>query len=143
MAVEVKWGWRGEGGDDGGGCRGRASVSLQHMRSSLPAPRPLAPNLQELKEKCHPLGMFENVERLAVAQNMGELFDLVLRDTPLGPYFSASLTSEDLDEMNLEILRNTLYKAYLDDFAAVCAKLGGATQEIMSEMMEFEVGGRG
>ena len=87
--------------------------------------------------------MFENVERLAVAQNMGELFDLVLRDTPLGPYFSASLTSEDLDEMNLEILRNTLYKAYLDDFAAVCAKLGGATQEIMSEMMEFEVGGRG
>ena len=95
--------------------------------------------LQELKEKCHPLGVFDNMERLAVAANMTELYDLVLRDTPLGHYFSASLTSEDLDEMNLEILRNTLYKAYLDDFAKLCNELGGATADIMGEMMEFEV----
>jgi hypothetical protein len=94
---------------------------------------------QELKEKCHPLGSFENMERLAVAANMSELYDLVLRDTPLGPYFSASLTSEDLDEMNLEILRNTLYKAYLDDFAKFCSECGGATADIMGEMMHFEV----
>ena len=31
-------------------------------------------------------------------------------DTPLAPYFAETLTSEDLDEMNIEILRNTLYK---------------------------------
>lgn len=93
---------------------------------------------QELKEKCHPLGVFDNMERLAVAANMTELYDLVLRDTPLGPYFSASLSSEDLDEMNLEILRNTLYKAYLDDFAKFCHEVGGATAEIMDKMMQFE-----
>lgn len=86
--------------------------------------------------------MIENIERLAVAANMSELFDLVLRDTPLGPYFSASLTSEDLDEMNLEILRSTLYKAYLDDFAKFCTSLGGATSEIMGAMMSFEVRSR-
>ena len=73
-----------------------------------------------------------------MAANMTELYDLVLRDTPLGHYFSASLTSEDLDEMNLEILRNTLYKAYLDDFAKLCSELGGATADIMGEMMQFE-----
>ena len=95
--------------------------------------------VQELKEKCHPLGVFDNMERLAVAANMSELYDLVLRDTPLGGYFSASLSSEDLDEMNLEILRNTLYKAYLDDFAKFCAECGGATADIMGEMMQFEV----
>jgi vacuolar-type H+-ATPase subunit C/Vma6 len=49
-----------------------------------------------------------------------------------------SLSSEDLDEMNLEILRNTLYKAYLDDFAKFCAECGGATADIMGEMMQFE-----
>lgn len=40
--------------------------------------------------------------------------------------------------MNLEILRNTLYKAYLDDFAKFCGGLGGATADIMGEMMQFE-----
>ena len=39
-----------------------------------------------------------------------ELYRLVLVDTPLAPYFADTLSSEDLDEMNIEILRNTLYK---------------------------------
>ena len=47
--------------------------------------------------------------------------------------------AEDLDEMNIEIMRNTLYKAYLDDFAQFCAKLGGATSEIMADLLAFEV----
>lgn len=41
--------------------------------------------------------------------------------------------------MNIEIMRNTLYKAYLDDFAQFSAKLGGATSEIMSDLLSFEV----
>jgi V-type H+-transporting ATPase subunit d len=65
----------------------------------------------------------------------------VLVDTPLAPYFSENLTHEDLDEMNIEIMRNTLYKAYLDDFAHYCARLGGATAEIMTDLLAFEVGG--
>jgi V-type H+-transporting ATPase subunit d len=81
---------------------------------------------------------------------MRELYRLVLVDTPLAPYFSECITSEvktlqpfvlsinveivkyilvesftcivqDLDDMNIEIMRNTLYKAYLEDFYKFCA----------------------
>ncbi len=55
--------------------------------------------------------MFDSIATLAVAANMRELYRLVLVDTPLAPYFAETLSSEDLDEMNIEILRNTLYKA--------------------------------
>ncbi|KAL6136434.1 hypothetical protein ACLB2K_061729 [Fragaria x ananassa] len=95
-------------------------------------------DVQELLEKCHPLGMFDSIATLAVAQNMRELYRLVLVDTPLAPYFSECITSEDLDDMNIEIMRNTLYKAYLEDFYRFCQKLGGATGEIMSDLLAFE-----
>ncbi|XVE83841.1 hypothetical protein DITRI_Ditri16bG0120000 [Diplodiscus trichospermus] len=95
-------------------------------------------DVQELLEKCHPLGMFDSIATLAVAQNVRELYRLVLVDTPLAPYFSECITSEDLDDMNIEIMRNTLYKAYLEDFYKFCQKLGGATAEIMSDLLAFE-----
>jgi V-type H+-transporting ATPase subunit d len=95
-------------------------------------------DVQELLDKCHPLGMFDSISTLAVASNMRELYRLVLVDTPLAPYFAQELTSEDLDEMNIEILRNTLYKAYLDDFAQFCQKLGGTTGEVMTDLLSFE-----
>ncbi|XBI17972.1 hypothetical protein VPH35_059881 [Triticum aestivum] len=95
-------------------------------------------DVNELLEKCHPLGMFDSIASLAVAQNMRELYRLVLVDTPLAPYFSECITSEDLDDMNIEIMRNTLYKAYLEDFYKFCAKLGGATAEIMCNLLSFE-----
>jgi hypothetical protein len=41
--------------------------------------------------------------------------------------------------MNIEIMRNTLYKAYLDDFAAFCQSLGGTTAEVMGDLLAFEV----
>ena len=69
-------------------------------------PRPLPSAFhppQELLEKCNPLGMFDAIASLAVAQNMRDLYRLVLVDTPLAPYFSQNLTSEDLDEMNIEV----------------------------------------
>lgn len=37
-----------------------------------------------------------------------------------------------------QIMRNTLYKAYLDDFAAFCNQLGGTTAEVMSDLLAFE-----
>ncbi|KAK9915834.1 hypothetical protein WJX75_004854 [Coccomyxa subellipsoidea] len=95
-------------------------------------------DVHELLDKCHPLGMFDSIATLAVASNMRELYRLVLVDTPLAPYFSESLSAEDLDEMNIEIMRNTLYKAYLDDFAAFCNKLGGTTAEVMRSLLSFE-----
>lgn len=41
--------------------------------------------------------------------------------------------------MNIEIMRNTLYKAYLDDFAQFCNIAGGATAEVMGDLLAFEV----
>eukprot|EP01102_Stenamoeba_stenopodia_P015021 TRINITY_DN507_c0_g1_i14.p1 TRINITY_DN507_c0_g1~~TRINITY_DN507_c0_g1_i14.p1 ORF type:complete len:215 (-),score=33.52 TRINITY_DN507_c0_g1_i14:91-735(-) len=90
----------------------------------------------ELIEKCHPLGMFESIATLTVAQNVADLYNSVLVDTPLAPYFQNCLSEEDLNEMNIELIRNTIYKAYLEDFYRYCKELGGATAEIMSELLE-------
>lgn len=95
-------------------------------------------DVQDLLQNCHPLGMFDSIETLAVAQNMRELYRLVLVDSPLAPYFSDCIRSEDLDEMNIEIMRNTLYKAYFEDFCQFCQKLGGTTAEWMTDMLTFQ-----
>ena len=95
-------------------------------------------DMQDLLGKCHPLGMFDSIATLAVATTMRELYRLVLVDTPLAPYFSGCLNSEDLDEMNVEVMRATLYKAYLEDFAALCGRHGGATSCLMAEILQLE-----
>jgi len=45
------------------------------------------------------------------------------------------ISEQDLDEMNIEIIRNTLYKAYLEAFFAFCKDLGGVTAETMCEVL--------
>ena len=95
-------------------------------------------DVQELLEKCHPLGMFDSLASLAVASSMRELYRLVLIDTPLGKYFSQTLTSEDLDEMNIEVMRNTLYKAYIEDFHKFSLSIGGATAMLMNDLLAYE-----
>lgn len=42
--------------------------------------RPIA----ELVPKCHPLGSFEQMEAVSIAQTPSELFNAILVDTPLG-----------------------------------------------------------
>jgi V-type H+-transporting ATPase subunit d len=93
---------------------------------------------QELMSKCHPLGMFDSMGTLSVASTPSELYRMVLVDTPLGPYFGDCLSLDDLDEMNIEIIRNTLNKAYLEDFYAFCQKLGGSTAEVMHDILTLE-----
>jgi hypothetical protein len=39
-----------------------------------------------------------------------DLHRLVLVDTPLAKYFSHAIASSDLDELNIELIRNILYK---------------------------------
>lgn len=60
-----------------------------------------------------------------------DLYRTVLVDTPLALYFSENISSEDLDEMNIEILRNTLHKAYLQEFLEFSSALDGATARLM------------
>ncbi|KAF2864316.1 vacuolar ATP synthase subunit D1 [Piedraia hortae CBS 480.64] len=97
---------------------------------------------RELLERCHPLGWFETMPVLCVATNIEELYNSVLVETPLAPYFKGSLSSQDLDEMNIEIVRNTLYKNYLEDFYRFVnedpALRGTPTQKVMCELLEFE-----
>ncbi|KAE9962562.1 H(+)-transporting V0 sector ATPase subunit d [Venturia inaequalis] len=97
---------------------------------------------RELLERCHPLGWFETMPVLCVATNIEELYNSVLIETPLAPYFKGSLSHQDLDELNIEIIRNTLYKNYLEDFhnyVNTDSELAGTpTAEVMSEVLEFE-----
>lgn len=97
---------------------------------------------KELLERCHPLGWFETMPVLCVATNIEELYNSVLIETPLAPYFKGSLSHQDLDELNIEIVRNTLYKNYLEDFYHFVNNdpemALTPTGEIMSEILEFE-----
>jgi V-type H+-transporting ATPase subunit d len=114
----------------------------------------------ELLERCHPLGVFDSMPALCVATTVAELFNTVLVETPLGkytliylpyefglislcfvfymflaPYFANCLSAHDLDELNIEIIRNTLYKAYLEDFYQFCQTLDGPTAEVMGDIL--------
>jgi V-type H+-transporting ATPase subunit d len=97
---------------------------------------------RELLERCHPLGWFETMPVLCVATNIEELYNSVLIETPLAPYFKGSLSHQDLDELNIEIVRNTLYKNYLEDFHSFVntdsEMAGTPTAEVMTEILEFE-----
>ncbi|QSS55113.1 vacuolar ATP synthase subunit D [Histoplasma capsulatum var. duboisii H88] len=97
---------------------------------------------RELLERCHPLGWFETMPVLCVATNIEELYNSVLVETPLAPYFKGSISHQDLDELNIEIVRNMLYKNYLEDFYRFVNSepglKGSPTSEVMSEALEFE-----
>lgn len=92
----------------------------------------------ELLERCHPLGTFDTMAALCVATNVEELYSSVLVETPLAPYFQQCLSATDLDELHIEIIRNALYKAYIEDFHAFCQTLGNPTAEVMSGILAFE-----
>ncbi|GAA5883684.1 hypothetical protein JCM16303_004765 [Sporobolomyces ruberrimus] len=92
----------------------------------------------DLLERCHPLGTFDTMPALCVATNVEELYSTVLVETPLAPYFRDCLSAQDLDELNIEIIRNTLYKSYLEDFHSFVQSIGGPTSDIMSPILAFE-----
>jgi V-type H+-transporting ATPase subunit d len=95
-------------------------------------------DISELIDKCHPLGMFDTMASLCIASTPEELYREIIVDTPLAPYFAECVSLEDLTDMNIEIIRNTLYKAYLADFHRLCTRTGGATAELMGELLSFE-----
>lgn len=51
------------------------------------------------------------------------------------PFFQDCISEADLDEMNVELIRNTLYKAYLEAFYEFCKEMGGETAEVMCEIL--------
>uniref|UniRef100_H2YCY8 V-type proton ATPase subunit n=1 Tax=Ciona savignyi TaxID=51511 RepID=H2YCY8_CIOSA len=94
--------------------------------------------LSELLPKCHPLGIFDQMETVTIASTTADLYNAILVDSPLAPFFKECISEEDLNEMNIEIIRNTLYKAYLEAFYDWCQQKGGATADVMCEILAFE-----
>jgi V-type H+-transporting ATPase subunit d len=110
-------------------------------------------NVNDLISQCHPLGMFKestmrNIPSFeANPRGYADLYETVLVDTPVGPYFqtyleqsSASISAASevrnvLEEVQIEILKNSLMKLYLEDFYAFCEKLGGETAEVMCGLL--------
>ena len=108
---------------------------LVHQR---PSQTPLKDAFEGLLERCHPLGKFENIGMLRVIDGTDALYNYVVADSPLAPYFMECLQMSDLDEMNVAIIRELLYKAYLDDFHRYCKSLGGTTAEVMGQILSLE-----
>lgn len=94
----------------------------------------------EILQRCHPLGWFETLPTLTVATDLESLYETVLVDTPLAPYFVDCFENADeLDDLNIEIVRNKLYRAYLQDFYSfVTNELTGPARENMQTLLEFE-----
>lgn len=110
-------------------------------------------DVNELMEQCHPLGLFkESTMRLITtfdnsSKGYADLYQTVLVETPVGKYFSQILEEKSakletaaevrhvLEEVEIEILKNSLMKLYLEDFYYFCQKLGGDTAEIMGGLL--------
>lgn len=93
----------------------------------------------EILSKCHPLGWFDTLPTLSIATDIESLYNTVLIDTPLAPFFKNCLTADDLDDLNIEIIRNRLFKNYLEAFYEFVSKeFQAPDSEIMSRLLEFE-----
>ncbi|XP_011374233.1 V-type proton ATPase subunit d 2 [Pteropus vampyrus] len=92
--------------------------------------------VKDMLGKCHPLGRFTEMEAVNIAETASDLFQAVLVETPLAPFFQDCMSENTLDELNVEILRNKLYKSYLEAFYKFCKNYGDVTAEIMCPILE-------
>ncbi|KAI0984186.1 hypothetical protein GJ496_001140 [Pomphorhynchus laevis] len=89
--------------------------------------------------RCHPLGAFDQLGAITVADSPSLLYNAVLVDTPLAPYFANCITEKDFDESNIEVVRNTLFKSYIEAFSKFCIEeVGGISGDLMKEILAFE-----
>merc|ERR1712093_251511 len=93
--------------------------------------------------------MGKTIPTMDPAAGYRDLYQTILIDTPIGKYFEEflnSLQSDDgsldvaavLTETDLEIMKNILKKAWLEDFHAFCLSLGGSTEEVMGHVLKME-----
>merc|ERR1712072_126125 len=94
---------------------------------------------QLLIESCNPLGAFPEMVVVCTQTSAEEMYNSILVDTPLAPYFVNCIDMSDLNELNVEIMKDKLYKEYLQDFYNFCVnEVGGTTAEVMGELLAFE-----
>uniref|UniRef100_A0A7S1YV70 V-type proton ATPase subunit n=1 Tax=Trieres chinensis TaxID=1514140 RepID=A0A7S1YV70_TRICV len=97
-------------------------------------------DINELIAQCHPLGMFKESTMRSIptfesnARGYEDLYQTVLVDTPVGPYFAKFLQESSergdqvrnvLEEVEIEIIKSSLIKYWIEDFSAFVESLGG------------------
>eukprot|EP00518_Triparma_eleuthera_P004742 CAMPEP_0182464126 /NCGR_PEP_ID=MMETSP1319-20130603/8306_1 /TAXON_ID=172717 /ORGANISM="Bolidomonas pacifica, Strain RCC208" /LENGTH=393 /DNA_ID=CAMNT_0024663743 /DNA_START=73 /DNA_END=1254 /DNA_ORIENTATION=+ len=110
-------------------------------------------DINDLISLAHPLGLFKESTMRSIPtfesspKGYADLYQCVLVDTPVGLYFSKFLAESAqalgsagevrnvLEEVEIEIIKASLQKFWLEDFYAFCEKLGGDTAEIMCEIL--------
>lgn len=106
-------------------------------------------DINELIAQCHPLGMFKESTMRSIptfepnAKGHADLYQTVLVDTPVGPYFAQFLSEQSdsgdsrnvLEEVEIEIIKSSLIKYWLEDFHKYVMALGGETATLMGELL--------
>jgi V-type H+-transporting ATPase subunit d len=107
-------------------------------------------DINELMAQCHPLGMFKGSVMRSIPtfestpRGYADLYQTVLVDTPVGPYFAQFLQESSmnggssrnvLEEVEIEIIKSSLIKFWIEDFTAYVHKLGGETGALMGELL--------
>lgn len=109
-------------------------------------------DINELLSQCHPLGMFKQSTMRSIptfepnAKGFADLYQTVLVDTPVGPYFAMFLQESSntlsgevrnvIEEVEIEIIKSSLIKYWIEDFYQFVEKLGGDTAEIMGDLLK-------
>merc|ERR1712232_335449 len=113
---------------------------------------------KELQDKIHPLGEFEGMkvimsETFDVQGGFDEVYRIFLADSPIGSYFEQYIRDSDekhaggvensqiggiLTKEDLELMKASLKKAWIEDFYAFCTGLGGTTANVMGHMLKTE-----
>lgn len=79
------------------------------------------------------------------SKGYSDLYQTVLVDTPVGPYFAMFLQESAehngdsrnvLEEVEIEIIKSSLIKYWLEDFSQYVEKLGGETAATMGELLK-------
>jgi V-type H+-transporting ATPase subunit d len=120
----------------------------------------------EMLDKMNPIGTFESMkdimkESFDVQGGFDEVYRIFLIDTPIGKYFEDYLKevgSDNKDEplagfeslpgksdvgriltnKDLEIMKATIKKAWLEDFYGFVRQQGGSTNEVMGNLLKME-----
>uniref|UniRef100_A0A2K6T368 Uncharacterized protein n=1 Tax=Saimiri boliviensis boliviensis TaxID=39432 RepID=A0A2K6T368_SAIBB len=89
-------------------------------------------SVKEISGKCQPLGPVN------IAETPSDLFNAILVKTPLAPFFQDYMSENALDELNIELPHNKLYKSYLETFYKFCKNHGDVIAEVICPILEFE-----
>jgi len=107
-------------------------------------------DINELIAQCHPLGMFNDSTMRSIptfepnAKGFSDLYQTVLVDTPVGTYFAMFLQESShktgevrnvIEEVEIEIIKSSLIKYWIEDFSQFVKKLGNDTSVIMGDIL--------